>query len=103
MEQEQKYSAEEIISSIDGMERAEPNHFLLTRIRQQLRNQEGFLPPRLKKLLVPAYAALAIFLVLNVYSYIHFNSKTKTPGQTITNQNPGETLASEYNLQTSIY
>ncbi len=101
MEQEQKYSAEEIISSIGGLQRAEPNHFLLTRIRQQLRNQEGFLPPRLKKLLVPAYAALAVFLVLNVYSYIHFNSKT--PSQNITNQNPGETLASEYNLQTSIY
>lgn len=101
MKNKRKYPAEEIIKSIDGIERAEPGYFLLTRIQQRIQNKYETIPRGLRRALVPVYASLALFLVINIASYIHFNGPGKVKQEQ--NQNPTEAFASEYGLQPDIY
>ncbi|MEP6675778.1 MAG: hypothetical protein ABJA78_11505 [Ferruginibacter sp.] len=102
MENKQSYNAEEIISSINGIERAEPDYFLLTRLKQRIKNNERIsIPPGFKKILVPLYACLVFFIIMNMLSYLHFNN---SKAQTVqSKQSPEDAFAGEYNLDTTVY
>lgn len=85
--------AEETLQSLDGIQRAEANPFLYTRIEQRLRNR--YLPSYQKKLMPVLAIALVLFISLNVLSYF----KVSNDPASATNTGSGiENFASEYNL-----
>ena len=102
MKNKTSYTVADILGSIDGIQRAEPGHFLFTRIQQQIRNEQpATLPAGLKKILVPLYASLVLFITVNLVSYLHFSQKQSSGTQV--KQTPAEAFAGEYGLETSVY
>jgi hypothetical protein len=90
---------ERIMESLDGMQPAAVPHFFYTRLKAKMQPAEkknSFL------LLRPAFitAALAVFLLLNVFSLFTIN---KMPEQNISEQYTGpasiESFAKAYNLE----
>ena len=105
MEINSKYSEEDIIASINNIERAEPDYFLFTRLQQRIKDEKnGFAnPAAFKKVLVPLYAAISFFIVMNIISYLYFNQNKKEGQRQPSTQNPKDAFAGEYNLDTGIY
>jgi hypothetical protein len=87
---------DDTLGSLEGLQRAEANPFLYTRIAQKMKNRQE--PPAYQRKLLPALAvALVLFISLNVASYFRMNtadagSAYKSSGSDI------ENFANEYNL-----
>ncbi len=101
MSNNQSYRPEEIINSINNLERAEPGYFLYTRIQQKIDNQTAHLNSGLKRLLVPLSACLLLFITMNVISYIHFGQQHNSGSQI--KETPVDAFAGEYGFETSVY
>jgi hypothetical protein len=87
---------EETLNSLDGLQHAEANPFLYTKMEQRLRNKhEGVASGNTFYRLA---FALIIFIVLNVFTYTKFHSVDTTNGAAKTGI---EAFASEYGLQQS--
>ena len=66
---------DEILNSLDGLQRAEANPFLYGKIRNRLENREQFVPSPLAWRVV---IALAIVVVLNLFTILYFQKKPGT-------------------------
>jgi hypothetical protein len=87
---------EDALISLEGLQHAQANPFLYTKIEQRLRNKhEGVTSSNTFYRLA---FALIIFIVLNVFTYTKFHSVDATNGATKTGI---EAFASEYGLQQS--
>jgi hypothetical protein len=87
---------EDALNSLEGLQPAEANPFLYTKIEQRLRNRhEGFVSSNTFYRLA---FALLIFIVLNVFTFTKFHPVDATNGETKTGI---EAFASEYGLQQS--
>jgi len=93
---EKRYNIEEIINSLDGIQRAEPQPFLFTRIMGRMRKEEKTFDQVLYKLITRPALVLAIgcfFIGLNTYFIV----------DRLENSNPivdnSQSLAAEYNQQ----
>lgn len=65
-----RYNIEEIINSLDGIQRAEPQPFLFTRIMGRMRKEEKTADQIIYRLITKPALALAIgcfFIALNAY------------------------------------
>ena len=66
---------DEILNSLDGLQRAEANPFLYGKIRNRLESREPSAPSPLAWRLV---IALAIVVVLNLFTILYFQKKPGT-------------------------
>lgn len=86
--------ADKALQSFDGMQRAEANPFLYTRVMQQIENKR--ILPAAQNKWVPALAcALLIFMSVNIYTFMHFQ---KTDVDTSTSKRGIEAFANEYGI-----
>ena len=73
MKEDLQKKIDEILNSLDGLQRAEANPFLYGKIRNRLENRQPFVPSPLAWRLV---IALAIVVVLNLFTILYFQKKT---------------------------
>jgi hypothetical protein len=87
---------EDTLVSLDGIQRAEANPFLYTRIAQKMKNR--YEPATYRRKLLPALAlALVLFISLNVVSYFRVNTTGADSGYKSLGSGI-ENFANEYNL-----
>ena len=72
MKEDLQKKIDEILNSLDGLQRAEANPFLYGKIRNRLENGQPFVPSPLAWRLV---VALAIVVVLNLFTILYFQKK----------------------------
>jgi len=88
----------ETMESLDGLQRAEANPFLYTRIMQRLKNRSGYQPAYQRKLMPVMAVALVLFISLNILSFYKVNEEPRSD----TNAGTGiENFANDYNLSES--
>jgi hypothetical protein len=85
---------EETIESLNGLQCAEANSFLYTKIEQRLRTPK--LTNTYEKSFYKLSFALILFIVLNVFTYSKFYGNTTKEGAAKTGI---EAFATEYGLQ----
>ena len=93
---EKRYNIEEIINSLDGIQRAEPQPFLFTRIMGRMRKEEKTFDQVIYKLITRPALVLAIgcfFIGLNTYFIV---DRLENGNPVVDNSQP---LAAEYNPQ----
>lgn len=90
---EKKYNIDEILNSLDGIQRAEPQSFLFTRIMGRMRKEEKTADQVIYRLITRPALALAIgcfFIGLNTYFIV---DRLENSNQVSDNSQP---LAAEY-------
>ncbi len=90
---EKRFDIEEIINSLDGIQRAEPQPFLFTRIMGRMRKEEKTADQVIYRLITRPALALAIgcfFIGLNTYFIV---DRLENSNQVSDNNQP---LAAEY-------
>lgn len=90
------------LDSLDGIERASANPFLLTRIQARLQKEEkSFFSQAFTFISRPAISVSAIVIAIMINAVVFFESRSETVQDT---QDEGQVFASEYNLSpTTIY
>ena len=87
---------EKILESLDGVKRAAAPDFFYTRLKARLENE--LIPQGNKsRVLRPAYAFAALFLVLLVNAAVVITKKNSDDGNIANNDNELQSIASEYN------
>ena len=99
MNMEKNKRIEEILSGLDGVQRASAPEFFYTRLKARM--EKGFEPavPR-KRLLYPVYALAAVILIMFINAAI-LVTKQNSAGSDTASLNETETLqsiAAEYNI-----
>jgi hypothetical protein len=88
MKEGQDNKIDEILNSLDGLQRAEANPFLWGKIRNRLENRQQFVPSTLAwKLAI----ALAVVVVMNLLTIQHFQKGS-------VNDRGIELVANEYSI-----
>ncbi len=94
-----KFTTEEIINSLDGIHRAEPDPFLYTRVHaRMLRNENSTVTTILRYITKPSFVMALVMLVILVNGYIMFNRIQMQENQEEMNQS----IAAEYGRQNAI-
>lgn len=89
-----KFTPEEIIESLDGVQRAEPKPFLYTRISAKMAKQEsGPFSLILKLITAPAFSLGIAILIILVNGYFMM----KSTDSTIDTSDLSQGIAAEYN------
>lgn len=95
---EVKFTTEEIIDSLAGIQRAEPAPFFYTRVHAKLlRNQTGPVSSAFRLITRPAFVMAVVMLIVLVNGYIMYNRSTLQQQDEI-----GQTIAAEYGRQSTI-
>jgi hypothetical protein len=77
---------EEILNSLEGLEKASPAPFLATRIKAKMAGlqQPGFFDRLITRLTQPAFAVSVLAIILAINSFVFLqnenNNNSKTPG-----------------------
>lgn len=79
---------DETLNSLDGVQRAEANPFLYSKIKNRLERKETFVTPKLAWRMVVAVAVIAL---VNLVTIRHFQSEKS-------NSNGAEMVANEYSI-----
>ena len=90
-----KYTPDEILESLDGAQRAEPNPFLFTRIVARMTKEEtGFFAKVFKIITAPAFSLgiTILFVIINGYFMMKNTGKN-----TIDSADYNQEIAAEYN------
>jgi|LakMenEpi03Aug12_release.lakeMendotaPanAssembly.Ray.scaffolds.fasta_scaffold782566_2 hypothetical protein len=96
---ETRITSEEIINSLDGIQRAEPSPFLYTRIHARLlKKQDNPVYTAFSFLTRPSVIMAMVMLILLVNGYIMFNRNAFLQNQ----DEMGQTIAAEYGRQNAI-
>lgn len=91
-----RLTTEEIINSLDGIQRAEPSPFLYTRVHARLvKRQDNVFLNAFSFITRPAVVMAMVMLILLVNGYIMFNRSTLQQNQ----DELGQTIAAEYGRQ----
>jgi hypothetical protein len=94
--------ADQVLGSIDGMEKATANPFLFTRIMVQLNQPEGNWEKVANWISKPAFAfgAVALFLSINVWVYIK-DKEAENANMAVKARQIEQLLAAEFSGNTS--
>lgn len=94
-----RFTSEEVINSLDGIQRAEPSPFLFTRIQAKLLNKENN-PAYTAFIFIsrPAVVMSMVMLILLMNGYLMFNRNATQNNQ----EEIGQTIAAEYGRQNAI-
>lgn len=94
-----RITPEEIINSLDGIQRAEPTPFLYTRVHARLvKKQDNMFLTAFAFITRPAFVMAMVMLILLVNGYIMFNRSAFQHNQ----EEIGQTIAAEYGRQNTI-
>lgn len=94
-----KFTSEEIINSLDGIQRAEPAPFLYTRVHARLlRNESSMAFTIFRYITKPSFVMALVMLIVLVNGYIMFNRIEMQENQEEMNQS----IAAEYGRQNAI-
>jgi hypothetical protein len=94
-----KFTTEEIINSLDGIERAEPSPFFYTRVHARLMdNQNSPAQSAFRLITRPAFVMAIVMLIVLVNGYIMYNRSALLQNQ----DEIGQTIAAEYGRQSTI-
>lgn len=96
---------QETLNSLDGVQRAEANPYLYTRVQQALRPlpSQGIWSKGVMLLSRPAFLVIVIGLLVAINVFVFTNNKSQKPPVAVT-QNGEQLFASDYNMnETSIY
>lgn len=94
-----RLTSEEIINSLDGIQRAEPLPFLYTRVHARLlKKQDNVFLTAFSFITRPAFVMTLVMLILLVNGYIMFNRNAFQQNQ----EEMGQTIAAEYGRQNTI-
>jgi hypothetical protein len=88
---------DETLNSLDGVQRAEANPFLYTKIEQKLKNRYEPSASYQRKLMPVLAVALVLFISLNVVSYFKVSTNDSN-ATSVKSGNEIENFANEYNL-----
>ena len=80
---------DETLNSLDGLQRAEANPFLYSKIQNKFQNRPAFMPQKFAWRMVIAVAVIAL---VNLFTIRHFQTE-KTNGT-----NGAEMVANEYSI-----
>ncbi|MFM1795166.1 MAG: hypothetical protein RL642_1551 [Bacteroidota bacterium] len=93
------YSIEEIMNSLDGIERAEPAPFLFTRVHARyLKNENSQALTLFRFIAKPSFVMAVAFLIILINGYIMYNRNAFQQQQ----DEMGQTIAAEYGRQNAI-
>lgn len=93
------FTSEEIINSLDGIQRAEPAPFLYTRVHARLlQNENSFVLTIFRYITKPSFVMALAMLIILVNGYIMYNRIVMQESQEEMNQ----TIAAEYGRQNAI-
>ena len=81
---------EQTLSSLDGMQRAEANPYLYSKIKNRLQGEKEFIPQQLAWRMI---TALAVVALVNVFTIRHFATAQKSES------NGAEVVANEYAIE----
>lgn len=94
-----KFTTEEIINSLDGIERAEPAPFFYTRVHARLiNNQNSPIQSAFRLITRPAFVMAIVMLIVLVNGFIMYNRSALQQNQ----DEIGQTIAAEYGRQSTI-
>jgi hypothetical protein len=94
-----RYSIEEIINSLDGIERAEPAPFLFTRVHARyLKNENNEVSTIFRFVTRPSFVMAIAFVIILLNGYIMYNRNTYQYQQ----DEMGQTIAAEYSKQNAV-
>jgi hypothetical protein len=94
-----RLTSEEILNSLDGIQRAEPYPFLYTRVHARLLNkQDNVFLTAFAFITRPAFVMAMVMVILLVNGYIMFNRSAFQQNQ----EEMGQTIAAEYGRQNTI-
>ena len=94
-----KFSTEEIINSLDGIQRAEPAPFLYTRVHARLlRNERSTVFTIFRYITKPSFVMAVVMLIILVNGFIMYNGLEMQQNQ----EDMSQTIAAEYGRQNSI-
>jgi len=94
-----KFTTEEIINSLDGIDRAEPAPFFYTRVHARLiDNQNSPVQSAFRLITRPAFVMTIVMLIVLVNGYIMYNRSALQQNQ----DEIGQTIAAEYARQSAI-
>lgn len=94
-----KFTTEEIINSLDGIQRAEPAPFLYTRVHARLiRNENSMVFTIFRYITKPSFVMALVMLIILINGYIMFNRIEMQEHQEEMNQS----IAAEYGRQNAI-
>ncbi len=94
-----KFTTEEIINSLDGIQRAEPSPFLYTRIHARLhRNENSMVFTIFRYITKPSFVMAVVMLIILVNGFIMYNRIEMQQNQ----EDMSQTIAAEYGRQNTI-
>lgn len=94
-----KFTTEEIINSLEGIQRAEPAPFFYTRVHAKLlENQNSPVLSAFRLITRPAFVMAIVMLIVLVNGYIMYNRSLLQQNQ----DEIGQTIAAEYGRQSTI-
>ena len=94
-----KFTTEEIINSLDGIQRAEPAPFFYTRVHAKLlENQRSPVLSVFRIITRPAFVMAVVMLIVFINGYIMYNRSSTQQNQ----DEMSQTIAAEYGRQSTI-
>ena len=99
MKKDVEQKIEEVISSLDTLSHARPDHFFYTRLTARLRNQEDSVWMRASGFLARPLVIGAFFIVVIAGNYLVFSSQDDTSPKA----GYAEVAQDDYNLQSITY
>ena len=94
-----KFTTEEIINSLDGIQRAEPTPFLYTRIHARLQgNESSTVYTIFRYITKPSFVLAVVMLIILVNGFIMYNRIEMQQNQ----EDMSQTIAAEYGRQNAI-
>lgn len=94
-----KFTTEEIINSLEGIQRAEPAPFLYTRVHARLlRNESSVVFTIFRYITKPSFVMAVVMLIILVNGFIMYNRIEIQQNQ----EEMSQTIAAEYGRQNAI-
>lgn len=98
MNNERNRKIEEILSSLDGIQRATAPDFFYTRLKARMENRQGEIQSR-SRMLRPVYVIAALLLVLTINAIVLLRNQNETNVVTAGNdESVQQSIAAEYSL-----
>ncbi len=93
------FTTEEILNSLDGIQRAEPAPFFYTRVHARLlENQNSPVLSAFRLITRPSFVMAIVMLIVFVNGYLMYNRSMEQQNQ----DEIGQTIAAEYGRQSTI-
>jgi hypothetical protein len=97
MNKEQNKKVEDILGSLDGLQKAVAPDFFYTRLKARM--EKGFEPVSAKSwVLRPVYAMAALIVVIVINAAVIFNGQNNTGEDTVADTDTFQSIAAEYAL-----